>query len=244
MMKSQTKMPNLTSKIQKLARVLNKFSINDIQQLIPISNKEILATLKELVAGGIIKKLSPTEFLYIKYQKKENIEIINKHKLSKEEKIFELKLANKERLTIEEVMALTKHKRETIRRKCKNQTYESINKKDGRYKIYLVKTSSIKQDYIKGNRYQHYNFKRKKKKEKITLENLKFETVSEQKIYDNATDAQKRYLAKYITVFRLAKGLSGRELDTFLKDLGKEHKEYKVSYSMFRKVRAKYNKAD
>ena len=91
MMKSQTKMPNLTSKIQKLARVLNKFSINDIQQLIPISNKEILATLKELVAGGIIKKLSPTEFLYIKYQKKENIEIINKHKLSKEEKIFEQK---------------------------------------------------------------------------------------------------------------------------------------------------------
>ena len=242
MMKSQTKMTNLTSKIQKLARVLNKFSINDIQQLIPISNKEILATLKELVAGGIIKKLSPTEFLYIKYQKKENIEIINKHKLSKEEKIFEQKLKNKEWLTVEEVMALTKQKRETIRRKCKNQTYESINKKDGRYKIYLVKTSSIKQDYIKGNRYQHYNFKRKKKKEKITLENLKFETVSEQKIYDNATDAQKRYLAKYITVFRLAKGLSGRELDTFLKDLGKEHKEYKVSYSMFRKVRAKYNK--
>ena len=96
MMKSQTKMPNLTSKIQKLARVLNKFSINDIQQLIPISNKEILATLKELVAGGIIKKLSPTEFLYIKYQKKENIEIINKHKLSKEEKIFEQKLKKKE----------------------------------------------------------------------------------------------------------------------------------------------------
>ena len=206
MMKSQTKMPNLTSKIQKLARVLNKFSINDIQQLIPISNKEILATLKELVAGGIIKKLSPTEFLYIKYQKKENIEIINKHKLSKEEKIFEQKLKNKEWLTVEEVMALTKQKRETIRRKCKNQTYESINKKDGRYKIYLVKTSSIKQDYIKGNRYQHYNFKRNKEQEKITLENLKFETVSEQKIYDNATDAQKRYLAKYITVFRLAKG--------------------------------------
>ena len=101
MMKSQTKMLNLTSKIQKLARVLNKFSINDIQQLIPISNKEILATLKELVAGGIIKKLSPTEFLYIKYQKKENIEIINKHKLSKEEKIFEQKLKNKEWLTVE-----------------------------------------------------------------------------------------------------------------------------------------------
>ena len=97
-MKSQTKMPNLTSKIQKLARVLNKFSINDIQQLIPISNKEILATLKELVAGGIIKKLSPTEFLYIKYQKKENIEIINKHKLSKEEKIFEQKLKNKKKI--------------------------------------------------------------------------------------------------------------------------------------------------
>ena len=142
MMKSQTKMLNLTSKIQKLARVLNKFSINDIQQLIPISNKEILATLKELVAGGIIKKLSPTEFLYIKYQKKESIEIINKHKLSKEEKIFEQKLKNKEWLTVEEVMALTKQKRETIRRKCKNQTHESINKKDGRYKIYLVKKSS------------------------------------------------------------------------------------------------------
>ncbi len=49
---------------------------------------------------------------------------------------------------------------------------------------------------------KHYNFKRNKEQEKITLENLKFETVSEQKIYDNATDAQKRYLAKYITVFR------------------------------------------
>ena len=45
MTKSQIKMQNLTLKIQKLARVLNKFTISDIQQLIP----EDIETIEKII---------------------------------------------------------------------------------------------------------------------------------------------------------------------------------------------------
>ena len=65
-MKLQTKTQNLTLKIQKLARVLNKFTLSDIQQLIPEDITIIKKVIKNLVLDNIVKQLSETEFLYSK----------------------------------------------------------------------------------------------------------------------------------------------------------------------------------
>jgi len=56
MMKSQDKMLSLTSRIQKLAKGLNKFSLSDILQMLPDKEKDICDAIQILEKESVIKK--------------------------------------------------------------------------------------------------------------------------------------------------------------------------------------------
>lgn len=57
-------MQNLTLKIQQLAKGLNKFTINDIQNLISSDISKIKKSVLELEEKSFIKKISNEEYLY------------------------------------------------------------------------------------------------------------------------------------------------------------------------------------
>ena len=114
-MTNQIKMTNLAIQIQKMAKGLNRFSISDVFQIFPdVNEKEIYQILNFLEKELLIKKLSETEYLYVKF-KNISPEIADN--------ILEEKTS--EWLTIDEVCKMTGQKKETVRRKCKNKIYES-----------------------------------------------------------------------------------------------------------------------
>ena len=68
-MTNQVKMTNLTIQIQKMAKGLNRFSISDVFQIFPdVNEKEIYQILNFLEKELLIKKLSETEYLYVKFK--------------------------------------------------------------------------------------------------------------------------------------------------------------------------------
>ena len=106
-MTNQIKMTNLAIQIQKMAKGLNRFSISDVFQIFPdVNEKEIYQILNFLEKELLIKKLSETEYLYVKF-KNISPEIADN--------ILEEKTS--EWLTIDEVCKMTGQKKETVRRK-------------------------------------------------------------------------------------------------------------------------------
>lgn len=79
MMKSQIK-----TQISKLAKGLNRFSINDISIMLDFTESEIKEALSELVEEDVIKKLGEKQYLYIKLKNnKELMQSKNSEKLFK-----------------------------------------------------------------------------------------------------------------------------------------------------------------
>ena len=55
-----------------------------------------------------------------------------------------------------------------------------------------------------------------------TIDTL-FTKAGEQQIYDNAPKYAKKYLVKYYTILKMAGGLKGNNLESFLKQIGREY---------------------
>ncbi len=62
----------------------------------------------------------------------------------------------------------------------------------------------------------------------------------QQKIFDNATDYNKRHIIKCLNIFRLTNGLSGKEIIKILKDIAKENPDYKMGYSTYLRWKSAY----
>lgn len=165
MMKSQIKM-----QILKLAKSLNRFSIDDILTMLDACGQEIQKNLSELENESVIKKIGETQYLYVKLK------------------------TNKE------------------------------FKKSKNAKIAIKKI----------------NFEVKKLKE-ITPFKV-FNKNEELKLYESAPDWAKRRATKYISLIKLVGRLKGKQLDKFLKKIGKKYPELKTTYPTFKQNQAKYMK--
>ena len=84
---------------------------------------------------------------------------------------------------------------------------------------------------------------------KIKKVNIDFKTINtkqlfkkenEQEIFNNTPDWAKAKIIKHMTVLKLAGNLNGIRLYKFLKQLGKDTPEYKVSYSTLMRKRRDY----
>lgn len=62
----------------------------------------------------------------------------------------------------------------------------------------------------------------------------------QQKIFDNATEYNKRHIIKCLNLFRLTNGLAGKEIIKILKDVAKENPDYKMGYSTYLKWKSAY----
>lgn len=62
----------------------------------------------------------------------------------------------------------------------------------------------------------------------------------QQKIFDNATEYNKRHIIKCLNLFRLTNGLVGKEIIKILKDIAKENPDYKMGYSTYLKWKSAY----
>jgi len=231
MMKLQTKTSSLTLKIQKLAKGLNKFTINDISQIIPQSEDEIISSLAELEKNSVIKKISDTEYLYIKLNK-----LADKINSSIDTFIPDMCW-----LTIEEVSNLTGQKRETIRRKCKSNKYICKFEYKGKYKEYKILKRSIDEDLSKLQvsefKQQYFKYKELKRIE-VPDKNI-FKSEEEQQFFDTFTEWQKKYVMKYLTAFKTAGKFRGKALRIIL-DKFKQETGCKISYSTYMQRLNKY----
>lgn len=72
-----------------------------------------------------------------------------------------------------------------------------------------------------------------------TIDTL-FTKAGEQQIYDNAPKYAKKYLVKYYTILKMAGGLKGNNLESFLKQIGREYPEYKISVSTYHRIKTRY----
>lgn len=215
-----------------MAKGLNKFSISDILQIVPESENSINKILEDLEGNSVIKKVSATEYLYTKIR-----EITS----SITQNIFID--SNCKWLTIDEVCEITKEKRETVRRKCKNKTYISKYTKNGKYKEYLIRQDSISLKKSKRTTYTIDNINILPKDTTVPLENIRvFKNEKEQEYFNSLPPYAQKFVFRYITVFKLAGKLKGKALNQFLKKLAIEHPEYKVNYSSFKRNIYLYSK--
>ena len=140
----------------------------------------------------LIKKLSSSEYLYIKSK-------LNEQKLQTKKRNFSSdigninKIVNSQRwLTMNEVQKITGEIRETVRRKCKKGQYESISEFRGHSKIYYINPKSLNIDRINFLDNQIKILKRKNQKFKIvykmSLDEMYEELLKMKEIYVNLSE--------------------------------------------------------
>ena len=232
-MTNQVKMTNLTIQIQKMAKGLNRFSISDVFQIFPdVQEKEIYQILNFLEKELLIKKLSETEYLYVKF-KNISPEIVDN--------ILEEKTS--EWLTIDEVCKMTGQKKETVRRKCKSKIYESKFIKNGKTKEYFVLKSCICKNKQKSPVIERFlqTLGAPQKYTKVSLEKFnRFKDMEEKHFFESQPAYAQRFIYKYLTVLRLAGNLRGKELREYLKKLGKNYPKYKMAFSSYMRYFRRY----
>lgn len=77
----------------------------------------------------------------------------------------------------------------------------------------------------------------------FTPEELKpFKDEDQQKIFDEATEYNKRHIIKCLNIFRLTNGLGGNELCKMLKYITQENPEYKMGYCSFLRWKSAYSR--
>lgn len=235
-------MQNLTLKIQQLAKGLNKFTLNDIQQLIPIDISKIKKSIKQLEENSFIKKLANEEYLYTKLKTPINLEQLGQSKLLNPQIKNENNSSEEIWLTIDEVAQITGESKKIIKQRCINGTYECKFNNSGQYKEYFIKKSSFENKQNSNRKLKKLKINYLKNIESKVEYNILFKNKEEQKIFDSAYDFQKKYIVKYLAIFKLAGKLIGYDLKEFLKKLSEENPQYKTSYSTFLRRKNDYKK--
>ena len=220
-----TKLPqsqsNLISKILKIAKGLNKFTLLDILPMLDESEKTILNTLDDLEEENLIKKVSETEYLYTNFKKRVNKPVPSPQNTDSD--IW---------LTIAEVACLLNIQEETVKRNCLKGNYVvKPNKEPDLEGKYLIKRSSLKL----------YDFLEDSERRAMDKEVKKlFHNKEEERLYVVASDRGKEFIYRYLKLFKLTEGMNCRELRSFLEIIPLKNPKLKVSYAAFHSKRKKY----
>lgn len=87
---------------------------------------------------------------------------------------------------------------------------------------------------------QNQEIKAYKSEPTFNIEALLAKHEDQQKIFDNATEYNKRHIIKCLNLFKLTNGLAGKEIIKILKDIAKENPDYKMGYSTYLKWKSAY----
>ena len=221
MTKSTQSQSNLKTKILKIAKGLNKFTLLDILPILNESEKVISNLLAELETENLIKKVSEREYLYTNIKKRQNKPVSTKQ--SKDSDIW---------LTISEVARLLNIQEETVKRNCLKGNYiVKPNKEPDLDGKYLIKRSSLKlYDFLEDSEHRAMDKEVKKL----------FRNKEEERLYVVASDRGKEFIYRYLKLFKLTEGMNCRELRSFLEIIPLKNPKLKVSYAAFHSKRKKY----
>ena len=210
MTKSTQSQSNLKTKILKIAKGLNKFTLLDILPILNESEKVISNLLAELETENLIKKVSEREYLYTNIKKRQNKPVSTKQ--SKDSDIW---------LTISEVARLLNIQEETVKRNCLKGNYIVKPNKDPDLEgKYLIKRSSLKL----------YDFLEDSERRAMDKEVKKlFRNKEEERLYVVASDRGKEFIYRYLKLFKLTEGMDCRELRSFLEIIPLKNPKLKVS---------------
>ena len=221
MTKSTQSQTNLKSKILKIAKGLNKFTLPDILPILNESEKVVSDLLSDLEAENLIKKVSEREYLYTNIKKRVNKPVPTSQ--NNDPDIW---------LTISEVARLLNIQENTVKRNCLKGDYVvKPNKEPDLEGKYLIKRSSLKL----------YDFLEDSERRAMDKEVKKlFHNKEEERLYVVASDRGKEFIYRYLKLFKLTEGMNCRELRSFLEIIPLKNPKLKVSYSAFHSKRKKY----
>ena len=122
-------------------------------------------------------------------------------------------------LTVDEVCSLTGEIKETVRRKCKRGEYFSTFTKNGRFKIYNIKLSSLPLQFQ--NKY--FN--------KTEINNSKYSEVN---------NNSKQQADKYLELIKLTEGMNHNEIKNFLLTWNQLNPDKAVCYTSLYNAKKKF----
>ena len=227
MTKSAKMKLNLKTKILKIAKGLNKFTLPDILPMVEEKESTIHKILADLETENKIKKISKNEYLYTNLKgvsdKPSKPQIIKSPKSNKADDIW---------LTIAEVARLLNIQEESVKRNCLRGSYiVKPNKEPDLEGKYLIKRSSLKlYEFLEDSERRAMN----KEVEKL------FHNKIEERLYTVSSDRGKSFLYRYLKLFKLTEGMNCKELRNFLEIIPLKNPKLKVSYSSFYAKKKKY----
>ncbi|MFI3301165.1 MAG: DNA-binding domain-containing protein [Candidatus Gastranaerophilales bacterium] len=129
-------------------------------------------------------------------------------------------------ISIDKFCALTDVKKETVRRKCKNENYVVKFEKQGRNKIYYILFSSVELEL----------------QSKITASNNQLDNKAQQNIntYSDAPSWAKEQVDKYLGLFNSIENLSYNETLDFIQKWNEKNPDKKTSYPAIKQRYKKY----
>ena len=229
---STMKLTILEMKLLKIAKGLNKFTVYNITPILEESDEKIQKAISHLLELNYIKQISDTEYLYTHTKK-----IIHKPQPKAASSIT---YGNNEDdnnpddpwLTIDEVALLLNIKPNTVLRKCLKCNYiVKLNTNKELSGKYLIKKSSI-------NLYPELNDDERKFLDKETKK--LFHNKDEERLYITSSDRGKKFIYKFLKLFKMTENLSSVQIREFLKVIGMQNPKLKVSYSLFYTKRKRY----
>lgn len=216
-------------KIRKLCKQLQRFTLDEITSIAEINTNKMQSILQDLAEENYIKKISKSEYAYIPVIEKDlpELKIVNS-----------VEDAPDEWLTITQVSEITGLSVENVRRKCKRGEYMSKYEQKGSIKFYLIHKSSFDKNTLSADIQDVFN----DKINRLNFSKLQctFSNIEEQKIFNQASDFDKKHMIKCLTLFKALNGLVGKELSIKLKEYCEKNPDYKMSYSTYIRWRKFY----
>ena len=209
---STMKLTILEMKLLKIAKGLNKFTVYNITPILEESDEKIQKAISHLLELNYIKQISDTEYLYTHTKK-----IIHK---PQPKAATSITYGNNEDdnnpddpwLTIDEVALLLNNKPDTVLRKCLKCNYiVKLNTNKELSGKYLIKKSSL-------NLYPELNDDERKFLDKETKK--LFHNKDEERLYITSSDRGKKFIYKFLKLFKMTENLSSVQIREFLKVIG------------------------
>src|SRR5574344_1463861 len=206
-------------KIQKIAKLLNKFSFNDILTLAPANKDIIIKSLNDLEKNNIIKKISDTAYLYSDIK-------IKDIPPKKSKKTFIRITQEPFWININIVSKITSINESEILNKYEFQKVENI---------YFINFFSLPEMFQKAY------FSKRIDINSICI-NLFFSNKDEIPIYNKLSDFSKKRVIKLMTLLKIFGSYGGKKLEAALKEVSNLNFEYNCAYFTFSKYRKNYLK--
>ena len=192
---------------------------------------------------SIIKKISKTEYLFINIKVPEP----SHHKA----RDYNDKTLSGEWVTVENASKITGESIDLIRRKCKRGDYECTYERDGKFRVYYIKATSLGiTKYIPDDNLG-INLSETQIADLLSdsevYQKIKIEDVLKSKtdcdFYNRCTTKIQKSLFKYLVLFKVIGDLTLSEINATLKIINEKYPDYTTNNQWYRRKLNRFKKS-